>query len=52
MHYSENFVEKKKDEKTIIVFGPHRSGTSMLSGCLKILGVYMGESNRPNHEDH
>lgn len=51
MIYSKN-IKKNLKNKTLIVLGPPRSGTSMLAGVLKILGVYMGESNRPNHEDH
>lgn len=29
-------------EKVLVIMGQHRSGTSVLSGCLKILGSYLG----------
>ena len=36
----------------IIVIGMHRSGTSMLSGILHILGVYMDPEFPTSKEDH
>ena len=52
MIYCENRIATaSRVQKTFIIIGPPRSGTSMLSGCLKIMGVYMGESNALNHED-
>lgn len=36
---------------TVVVLGPPRSGTSMISGILRLLGVYMGECNNKNNED-
>ena len=36
---------------TIVVLGPPRSGTSMISGILRLLGIYMGECNISNNED-
>tara|TARA_R110001592_G_scaffold45542_10_gene145653 strand:- start:616 stop:2103 length:1488 start_codon:yes stop_codon:yes gene_type:complete len=29
-------------DKVLVIMGQHRSGTSVLSGCLKILGSYLG----------
>lgn len=37
--------------KTVIVLGPPRSGTSAISGILRIMGVDMGNVNDKNHED-
>lgn len=34
------------DSTPIIILGMHRSGTSMLSGMLNIMGVHLGDSNR------
>ena len=31
------------DQKTYIVLGVARSGTSMIAGCLRELGIFMGE---------
>jgi len=36
---------------TVVVLGPPRSGTSMIAGILRILGVYMGQCNESNNED-
>jgi hypothetical protein len=36
---------------TIVVLGPPRSGTSMVAGILRLLGIYMGECNVSNNED-
>lgn len=36
---------------TVVVLGPPRSGTSMVSGILRLLGIYMGECNAANNED-
>jgi hypothetical protein len=36
---------------TVVVLGPPRSGTSMVSGILRLLGVYMGACNTANNED-
>lgn len=36
---------------TIVVLGPPRSGTSMVSGILRLLGIYMGSCNSANNED-
>lgn len=36
---------------TIVVLGPPRSGTSMVSGILRLLGIYMGDCNVSNNED-
>ena len=41
-----------KTERTIIVLGVPRSGTSMMAGILRCLGVMMGENIKPDkHED-
>ena len=34
---------KKKVEKTVVILGMHRSGTSLVAGILEKLGVNMGE---------
>lgn len=39
------------DQKTYIVLGVARSGTSMIAGCLRELGIFMGEIVADNHED-
>lgn len=40
------------ETRTLVVVGPARGGTSMLSGCLVQLGVFMGNSaRRPVYED-
>ena len=39
----EPLEEVCKKPKTIIVLGPARSGTSIVSGALHHLGVYMGK---------
>lgn len=44
-------VTKLEEPKTVIVVGPSRSGTSMVSGLVKLLGVYMGEQTNRTHED-
>ena len=44
-----NFHEKKK---TIIVLGAPRGGTSLISGVLSILGIYMGDVRGGQQEDH
>ena len=36
---------------TVVVMGPPRSGTSMVSGILRLLGIYMGNCNTANNED-
>ena len=33
-----------KNQKTIVILGMHRSGTSMLAGILEKLGISMGKS--------
>jgi hypothetical protein len=39
-------------EKTLVVLGSPRGGTSMLAGLLRELGVHMGDRiDRHNHED-
>lgn len=50
------FVRKKTNTKAILVLGMHRSGTSLLTGMLKTLGIELGsplvgagESNEKGH---
>jgi len=38
-------------QRTIVVLGCSRGGTSMVAGTLRILGVPMGRIVGPNHED-
>lgn len=41
-----------KCRKTIVVLGVPRSGTSMVAGMLRSLGIFMGENVKPRtHED-
>jgi hypothetical protein len=40
-----------KTEKTIVVLGIERGGTSMVAGVLRALGINMGERAGLNHED-
>jgi predicted O-methyltransferase YrrM len=40
--------DKNRDQKTVIVLGNGRSGTSMVAGILQILGVAMDARKRPN----
>lgn len=43
---------KPVDEKTLVVLGSPRGGTSMLAGLLRELGFFMGDRvDRYNHED-
>jgi hypothetical protein len=51
-----NILFPKKNEKTILVIGMHRSGTSMTSGVLRMMGVNIGhillgptEHNKKGH---
>lgn len=51
-----NILFPKKNDKTILVLGMHRSGTSMTSGVLRMMGVDMGhillgstEHNKKGH---
>jgi hypothetical protein len=41
----------RREPHTVIVLGPPRSGTSMISGILRLMGMYMGECNTANNED-
>lgn len=36
---------------TLVVIGPPRSGTSMVAGIIRLLGVYFGECTPRNNED-
>jgi hypothetical protein len=36
--------------KILIILGMHRSGTSVLSGCLNLLGGYLGKNLMPGGE--
>src|SRR5438094_8283259 len=37
--------------RTVAVFGPGRGGTSLIAGCLRVLGVCMGVAPHPyKHE--
>lgn len=38
-------------QRTVAVFGPPRSGTSMVACCLNALGVYMGDIRNATYED-
>jgi len=40
----------KKQDEAIIVLGMHRSGTSALTGTLRLLGVYLGDDFLPATE--
>lgn len=54
---SSSFSEPKKvafdhtAPHTVVIMGPPRSGTSMVSGILRLLGIYMGQCNTANNED-
>ena len=39
-------------EKVLVIIGQHRSGTSVLSGCLKILGGYLGDDYQLEKDTH
>jgi len=39
------------DKKTVVVLGSPSGGTSMISGILRIIGVYMGSDLGHQHED-
>jgi len=39
-------------EKVVVIIGQHRSGTSVLSGCLKILGGYLGNDYELEKDTH
>lgn len=41
----------RSQEKTIVVLGVERGGTSMVAGMIRALGVDMGERAGRNHED-
>lgn len=43
-------MRTKKQIKTVVVLGMHRSGTSMVAGVLKILGINMGEELEEGNE--
>lgn len=50
--YSENFdVQKNESEKTFIVVGVARGGTSIVAGTLHHLGIFMGNAQAPVYED-
>ena len=50
--FSENFDEQKNEhEKTFIVVGVARGGTSIVAGALHYLGMYMGNAQSPVYED-
>lgn len=51
MFYLNKGIDDSKPFTHVIVLGPPRSGTSMISGTLRLMGVYMGEANSKNHED-
>ena len=40
-----------KNDKTIIVLGSPRGGTSMIAGLLREFGIFMGDGLGKNHED-
>lgn len=40
-----------KAQKTYVVLGSPRGGTSLIAGSLKVLGVYMGENPTEQYED-
>ncbi len=40
-----------KEQKTLIVLGVARGGTSLLAGSLATMGVYSGAANKPVYED-
>lgn len=49
---SENFdVQKNELEKTFVVVGVARGGTSIVAGALYHLGVFMGNAQAPVYED-
>jgi len=41
----------EKEEKTLIVLGVARGGTSLIAGSLAQMGVYMGSAGKPVFED-
>lgn len=46
-----NMPDALPEEKTVIVLGAARGGTSMVAGALHHLGVWMGENIAPVYED-
>ena len=46
-----NQIKEIPQKKTLIVLGAPRGGTSMVSGLLRILGIFMGHRIEGNHED-
>ena len=46
-----NSPDKNHKQKTFIVLGAPRGGTSMVAGVLRILGIPMGKRIEGNHED-
>ncbi len=46
-----NKGNKQSDEKTIVILGIPRSGTTMMAKVLESLGVYMGQTNGVVKED-
>ena len=50
MLYYRKGREHEKNFSHVILHGVPRSGTSMISGTLRLMGVYMGEVNAKNHE--
>ncbi|NJR63142.1 MAG: hypothetical protein HC769_32795 [Cyanobacteria bacterium CRU_2_1] len=42
---------KPSDQRTVIVLGVARSGTSMVTGLIRELGIFMGDIDIDNHED-
>ncbi len=43
---------KQKQKKLFVVLGMHRSGTSLITSCLQLLGVELGDSLLPSHKDN
>lgn len=50
--FSENFdVQKNESDKTFVVVGVARGGTSIVAGALHHLGMFMGTAQAPVYED-
>lgn len=44
-------VQTRKTQRTYVVLGCPRGGTSLLAGCLQRAGIYMGEGKTAQYED-
>jgi len=54
-HYGNRFIPQENlafESSCVIVLGMHRSGTSMLTGCLEEAGLYLGEISEQEFESN